>query len=54
MGELASVTQLDGRTIGNGQPGELTQVLSKLYVTETLKCRISDCLTLFSKKWASR
>ncbi|MBT3449741.1 MAG: aminotransferase IV [Bacteroidetes Order II. Incertae sedis bacterium] len=35
MGELASVTQLDGRTIGNGQPGELTQVLSKLYVTET-------------------
>ncbi len=35
MGELASVIQLDGRTIGNGQPGELTAALSTLYVTET-------------------
>lgn len=31
MGELAAVTQVDGRTIGTGQPGPMTQRLSALY-----------------------
>src|SRR3954447_13534218 len=31
MGELAPVTRVDGRTIGNGQPGPLTLRLSALY-----------------------
>jgi branched-chain amino acid aminotransferase len=31
MGELAAVTKVDGRTIGNGQPGPLTQRLSELF-----------------------
>ncbi|MFT7464422.1 MAG: branched-chain amino acid aminotransferase [Pseudohongiellaceae bacterium] len=31
MGELAAVTTIDGRTIGDGQPGPLTQRLSALY-----------------------
>ncbi|MGB1375458.1 MAG: aminotransferase class IV [Rhodothermales bacterium] len=35
MGELASVTQLDGRMIGNGQPGPVTRQLSDLYREET-------------------
>ena len=31
MGELASVTEIDGRTIGGGSPGRLTKRLSDLY-----------------------
>lgn len=31
MGELASVTDIDGRVIGDGSPGPLTQRLSGLY-----------------------
>jgi branched-chain amino acid aminotransferase len=31
MGELAAVTQVDGRQIGNGQPGPVTQRLSALF-----------------------
>ena len=31
MGELASVTEIDGRPIGDGSPGPLTQRLSHLY-----------------------
>ena len=31
MGELASVVEVDGRTIGNGKPGTLTRRLSELY-----------------------
>ena len=31
MGELASVTEIDGRVIGTGAPGPLTQRLSDLY-----------------------
>lgn len=35
MGELAAVTELDGRTIGDGTPGPLTERLSSLYADET-------------------
>ena len=35
MGELASVVEVDGRTIGDGQPGAMTQRLSGLYAAET-------------------
>ncbi len=31
MGELASVTEIDGRTIGDGRPGPMTARLSELY-----------------------
>ncbi|MDE2678785.1 MAG: aminotransferase class IV [Gemmatimonadota bacterium] len=31
MGELASVTEIDGRTIGDGRPGPITERLSELY-----------------------
>lgn len=31
MGELAAVTRIDGRTIGDGTPGPLTRRLSELY-----------------------
>ena len=31
MGELATVTQVDGRTIGNGQIGPMTRRLAKLF-----------------------
>jgi branched-chain amino acid aminotransferase len=31
MGELASVVKVDGRTIGSGAPGPVTQRLSGLY-----------------------
>ena len=31
MGELAAVTTVDGRTIGDGQPGPLTRRLTKLF-----------------------
>jgi len=31
MGELAAVTEVDGRTIGNGQVGPMTQRLTGLY-----------------------
>ena len=35
MGELAGVTQLDGRTIGNGEIGPMTQRLSAHYAQRT-------------------
>lgn len=35
MGELAPVTQVDGRTIGDGKVGPLTQRLAELYRTLT-------------------
>lgn len=35
MGELAAVVELDGRTIGRGTVGPLTQRLSELYAAET-------------------
>lgn len=35
MGELAGVTKLDGRTIGRGEIGPLTQRLSKLFAART-------------------
>ncbi len=35
MGELAAVTQMDGRPIGEGQPGEITRRLSSLYLRRT-------------------
>jgi branched-chain amino acid aminotransferase len=31
MGELAAVTRVDGRTIGNGRPGPITARLSELF-----------------------
>ncbi len=34
MGELAAVTTVDGRTIGNGNPGPMTARLSALYAKE--------------------
>jgi len=34
MGELAAVTTVDGRTIGDGNPGPMTARLSALYVKE--------------------
>ena len=37
MGELAGVTQLDGRTIGDGRIGPMTQRLSGLYREETAR-----------------
>lgn len=35
MGELAAVTELDGRTIGDGAHGPMTERLSTLYAEET-------------------
>jgi branched-chain amino acid aminotransferase len=35
MGELAAVTQVDGRTIGSGQRGPVTERLSQLYADRT-------------------
>ncbi|CAN5184472.1 branched-chain-amino-acid transaminase [soil metagenome] len=35
MGELAAVTKVDGRTIGSGEPGPLTQRLTKLFAERT-------------------
>jgi branched-chain amino acid aminotransferase len=35
MGELAAVTKLDGRTIGDGTRGPMTERLSALYAEET-------------------
>ena len=35
MGELASVIEVDGRRIGDGKPGAVTQKLSELYSTMT-------------------
>ena len=35
MGELASIIAVDGRQIGDGQPGPMTARLSKLYVELT-------------------
>ena len=37
MGELAGVVSLDGRTIGDGEVGEMTRRLSELYMEETAK-----------------
>ena len=37
MGELAAVTRLDGRVIGEGRPGPLTQRLSELFRTLTAR-----------------
>ena len=44
MGELAAVTQVDGRTIGDGEIGLLTKRLSELFrrYTETAGVRIVD------------
>jgi branched-chain amino acid aminotransferase len=36
MGELAAVTTVDGRTIGDGQPGKMTRRLSALFRELTL------------------
>lgn len=35
MGELAAVTRVDGRPIGDGRPGSMTQRLSELYRQRT-------------------
>ncbi|MDX1624762.1 MAG: aminotransferase class IV [Gemmatimonadota bacterium] len=35
MGELAGVIEVDGRTIGNGEPGSVTRRLSELYREQT-------------------
>ena len=35
MGELAAITALDGRVIGDGRPGPVTRQLSELYREET-------------------
>ena len=35
MGELAAVTTVDGRTIGGGQPGEMTSRLTALFADRT-------------------
>lgn len=35
MGELAAVTKIDGRTIGNGEMGDLTKRLSGIYSEKT-------------------
>jgi branched-chain amino acid aminotransferase len=35
MGELASVVKVDGRPIGNGEPGPMTARLSELYTQRT-------------------
>jgi len=42
MGELAPVTEIDGRTIGNGEGGSMTARLSKLYseLTATTGTRV--------------
>ncbi len=44
MGELASVTSVDGRTIGNGQLGPITRRLMELFrhLTETDGVRVPD------------
>ncbi len=34
MGELAAVTEVDGRRIGSGEPGPMTSRLSELYGIE--------------------
>jgi len=35
MGELVSITRVDGRMIGNGQPGPMTRRLSELFAKRT-------------------
>jgi branched-chain amino acid aminotransferase len=37
MGELAAVTRLDGRVIGNGKPGAMTRLLSELFAGLTAR-----------------
>ena len=36
MGELAAVTKLDNRQIGDGQVGPITKRLSELYAKRTI------------------
>ena len=35
MGEVAAITTLDGKTIGDGKVGPMTRRLSELYAEET-------------------
>ncbi len=35
MGELAAVTSVDGKTIGNGEPGPMTRRLTELFAART-------------------
>jgi branched-chain amino acid aminotransferase len=37
MGELAGVTQVDGKTIGDGEVGPMTKRLSELYLERTAR-----------------
>jgi branched-chain amino acid aminotransferase len=37
MGELAAVTMMDGRTIGEGTPGKMTAKLTELFLARTRK-----------------
>ena len=37
MGELAAVTRLDGRTIGDGGVGEMTRRLTELFTAEVAR-----------------
>jgi branched-chain amino acid aminotransferase len=37
MGELAAVTSVDGKTIGNGQVGAMTRRLTELYAERTAR-----------------
>lgn len=41
MGELAGVTRLDGRTIGDGRVGPVTQRLAELYRQETARSGVA-------------
>ncbi|MFG0251314.1 MAG: aminotransferase class IV, partial [Phycisphaerales bacterium JB038] len=43
MGELAPILELDGRTVGTGRIGPLTQRLSELYVELTRREGVSVC-----------
>jgi len=37
MGELAAVTRVDGRLIGDGKPGAMTRRLSEMFATLTAR-----------------
>jgi branched-chain amino acid aminotransferase len=37
MGELAAVTRVDGRVIGDGKPGAMTRRLSELFGKLTVR-----------------
>ena len=43
MGELAGVTRVDGRTIGNGEIGPMTRRLSNLFAERTANEGIDVC-----------